>query len=319
MQHLSQTPVLRDIEGAKKDALGILAGRTALVLNEIPSGSISFQLGTDKDSGRICIQICHYSKKSLFDIADVRAYQIEYEGDLPLSLNSFYGLKCTPIPEAEALSDLSKFTTEARRLAHTVDPDKTYEYDRRLWPVPFKSLEYDPVLWPFPLDFHYVDRKWGLNCLTAIGPDKPLGSYTDVSIAQDGGDFDTMVRQLSQRGVQYKIFPFIRPMLIYTGDPSDLMDDSKEPQDEKYKWVEARERWIYAWDQQVLQSLLERNAQILIQHKWPTDCEEFVKRVFEKQAPVESPVFRVIAEAFNGLDMLGLYESEKRKREQSWG
>ena len=66
--------------------------------------------------------------------------------------------------------------------------------------------------------------------------------------------------------------------------------------------ADGRVPFLYLYDVHALQELLQRNLDVLEAAGWPTDPEEFILRMNTEDAPLGTPLYDLIADAFGDKD-----------------
>jgi hypothetical protein len=123
-------------------------------------------------------------------------------------------------------------------------------------------------------------RKKYLNDLLDVGPKKPLG-YLPLSTIRGHCKVnpEDIAQYLQQKGMEVRLW--------------------------HESFCRVSSGALYAYDAKALQDLLDKNAPILTEAKWPTAAEQFVNHVATELAPSYTPLFDVVADAFadqnNGL------------------
>jgi hypothetical protein len=148
-------------------------------------------------------------------------------------------------------------------------------------------IPHDPKLWPVPEGLHERDPRYLMNCLTAVGPDKALGDMTAERLVWAGACIESLLSDLVQNGNRYILFPH-NPI----GQPG------------------IQDTWIFAWNETALSSLIQEHEKIVSEYGFPLDTEKFVRRVKEEPIPLEEPLHRVIALAFNNPERIKLYDEQ---------
>lgn len=65
---------------------------------------------------------------------------------------------------------------------------------------------------------------------------------------------------------------------------------------------------LVVWDEDALQSLLDKNQETLMASKWPTDANEFAEYIMQHSAPAYTVLFDVVADAFADYRSPGRYQ-----------
>ena len=179
------------------------------------------------------------------------------------------------------------------------------------------AVDTDATLWP--LSAQVRDSEYALNCVTTVGFNKALGDLLASDITRAGMGLREFIERLETRGLKTLLFEesysVMRPLDMSVADLTHLSES--ELATIEYRWETAKEIHLYAYAPRDLQEILDRNRQILEAHDVPTQAADFVHRVQKEVFAVKSPVFRVIAEAFNDQEMIKLYERETREPARS--
>lgn len=115
-----------------------------------------------------------------------------------------------------------------------------------------------------------------------VGPDKPLGSYGFA--IPDMNAFRPLGYSLARR-------PFTTHFLVFA------------PVGIERRWIrrqfsEMDCAWVYAWNGPALRAVLRRHAATLAAANLPTDPKAFVPAHRRVKAPVKTPLFDAIADAY---------------------
>ena len=112
-----------------------------------------------------------------------------------------------------------------------------------------------------------------LDDLLEVGPEKPLGYLPFHTIsALCKVDYRELEKYLRERGIEVMKFSRF--------------------------FCKVSSGAFYAYDREALQKLLDKNQGTLKDFRWPTQADQFVKKVAKKYAPGRTPLYRLVAETF---------------------
>lgn len=136
--------------------------------------------------------------------------------------------------------------------------------------------------------YHEVYIREILSDLSEVGPNKPLGYLPiDTLVEVCGVDIEAYKHTLNQQGLK------------------TLQLSMKES---NVGWNGA----LFAYHEESLKQLLEERKSVLIDYHWPTDPEQFVRHL-NVPAPSKTPIFDLIADAFNDRFNSGRTDVEAEK------
>jgi hypothetical protein len=121
---------------------------------------------------------------------------------------------------------------------------------------------------------NYIES--GLGDLRNVGPEKPVG-YLPLS---------TLTRYFGSNASEWVQFAMQHHLEVLF-PPSDRKGKVRE---------------IYLYHRDALQALLTQHTGILDAADWPSDPEEFIKRIAIEYVPEGTPLFDLIADAFGDKD-----------------
>lgn len=89
----------------------------------------------------------------------------------------------------------------------------------------------------------------------------------------------------------------LKTLDVYRQDPEQVREELMR----RGLTVAVHRGHLYAYDRPALATLLQANESIVRSARWPTDPDAFVKNLNRKLAPLGSPLFRLIADAFGDV------------------
>ena len=120
--------------------------------------------------------------------------------------------------------------------------------------------------WLFARNTDLMAREFERSLATVGGDRKPLGSY---SFGLRGEAIAAQARAKA------------RGLAVTLDKPKGLND-----------W------WVYAWDREALQALLNANSKVLRSRRWPTGATQFVARMRRKPVKPKTALFDLIADVY---------------------
>ena len=120
----------------------------------------------------------------------------------------------------------------------------------------------------------FLERGEISDDLAAVGPEKPVG-YDNLRAMRHwrAEDIAALRENLENRG--------LKTLLL------------------KEKDCAMRHGALYAYDEKALQKLLTQRADILHKNGWPSEPEEFIRKIAREWVPEKTPLFDTIADTFN--------------------
>jgi hypothetical protein len=119
------------------------------------------------------------------------------------------------------------------------------------------------------------DIESGLNDLRSVGPEKPVGYLPVNSLV-------SYFRSTPEVWIQFAIQHHLK--VLFASHPKGIAP------------------FMYLYHPSALETLLKKNAHILEAADWPTDPEEFIRRMTVEYAPIGTPLYDLIADAFGDKD-----------------
>lgn len=118
-----------------------------------------------------------------------------------------------------------------------------------------------------------------LTDITLVGPEKPLGYLSFSFIANFGERPQQLITESETKGLNHRVIE------VGSGETADQL--------------------LYVYDKEALQKLLDNRREVLEKVDWPIDADEFVEHVSKNNAPQETDLFDVVADAFADYENVG--------------
>lgn len=138
-----------------------------------------------------------------------------------------------------------------------------------------------------------VDVRDVLTDITSVGKEKPLGCLSFSHISEFGETSEHLIANSLSRGLEYVVVQIDHEN--YAPDPV-----------------------LYVYDKVALQELLDQRKQLLEEVNWPIETKAFVDHLAKNNAPQETALFDLVADAFADYTNPGRLTYPKPLTKRQW-